>query len=127
MLDRDGGGELAARWARVRGRLRAECGETVYRSWLRSLTLVRRDGHTVVLSVPSRVVRDRVTNQYGDRLRALWSDELAAVQAVEVVVTSGAVAEAEAGVSSARQAAAAAQHAASAQALAAPVVLRRRR
>ena len=124
MLDRDGGGELAARWARVRGRLRAECGETVYRSWLRSLTLVRRDGHTVVLSVPSRVVRDRVTNQYGDRLRALWSDELAAVQAVEVVVTSGAVAEAEAGVSSARQAAAAAQHAASAQALAAPVVLR---
>ncbi len=120
MLDRDGGGELAARWARVRGRLRAECGETVYRSWLRSLTLVRRDGHTVVLSVPSRVVRDRVTNQYGDRLRALWSDELAAVQVVEVVVSSGATAEAEAGVSSSRRVAATAQQAASAQALARP-------
>lgn len=101
MLDRDGGGELAASWARVRGRLRAECGETVYRNWLRSLTLVYRDGHTVVLSVPSRVVRDRVTTQYGDRLRALWCDEEAAVQVVEVVVSSAA-AEVDAGLSSPR-------------------------
>jgi len=107
MLDRDGGGELATRWARVRGRLRAECGETVYRSWLRSLTLVRRDGSTVVLSVPSRVVRDRVTNQYGDRLRALWCDEDPAVQTVEVLVSAGAGAgagvDAEAGASTSRR------------------------
>src|SRR3546814_421582 len=92
MLDRDGGGELAAHWARVRGRLRTECGETVYRSWLRSLTLVRCDGDTVVLSVPTPFVRDRVTTQYGDRLRALWADEESAVQAIEVVVSNGAVA-----------------------------------
>jgi chromosomal replication initiator protein len=104
MLDRDGGAELATRWARVRGRLRAECGETVYRSWLRSLTLVRRDGSTVVLSVPSRVVRDRVTNQYGDRLRALWSDEDPAVQTVEVLVSAGAGAAAEAGATASRAA-----------------------
>jgi chromosomal replication initiator protein len=104
MLDRDGGAELATRWARVRGRLRAECGETVYRSWLRSLTLVRRDGSTVVLSVPSRVVRDRVTNQYGDRLRALWSDEDPAVQTVEVLVSAGAGAVAEAGATASRAA-----------------------
>ena len=103
MLDRDGGGELATRWARVRGRLRAECGETVYRSWLRSLTLVRRDGSTVVLSVPSRVVRDRVTNQYGDRLRALWCDEDPAVQTVEVLVSAGAAVDAEAGASMSRR------------------------
>lgn len=107
MLDRDSGGELAARWARVRGRLRSECGETVYRSWLRSLTLVRRDGDTVVLSVPSRFVRDRVTTQYGDRLRALWTDEESAVHAIEVVVANGAgVAEAEAGRSAVRPVAA---------------------
>jgi len=105
MLDRDGGGELAARWARVRGRLRTECGETVYRSWLRSLTLVRRDGDTVVLSVPSRFVRDRVTTQYGDRLRALWTDEESAVHAIEVIVANGAsIPEAEAGLSAVRPA-----------------------
>jgi len=103
MLDRDGGGELAACWARVRGRLRAECGETVYRSWLRSLTLVRRDGDMVVLSVPSRFVRDRVTTQYGDRLRALWTDEDPAVIVVEVVVaSSAAVSDSDAGLSALR-------------------------
>ena len=103
MLDRDGGGELTACWARVRGRLRAECGETVYRSWLRSLTLVRRDGDAVVLSVPSRFVRDRVTTQYGDRLRALWSDEASDVRTVEVVVSSGAAVALEAGLSASRR------------------------
>jgi len=102
MLDRDGGGELAACWARVRGRLRSECGETVYRSWLRSLTLVRRDGDAVVLSVPTRFVRDRVTTQYGDRLRALWSDEESGVRTVEVVVSSGVAVASEAGLSSPR-------------------------
>ena len=88
MFDRDWAADLSAHWARVRGRLRSECGETVYRSWLRSLTLVRRDGDTVVLSVPSRFVRDRVTTQYGDRLRALWAGEDTTVQAVEVTVAS---------------------------------------
>jgi chromosomal replication initiator protein len=97
MIDHDGGGDVAARWARVRGRLRSECGETVYRSWLRSLTLVRCDGSTVVLSVPSRFVRDRVMTQYGDRLRALWAIEDPAVQTVEVTVAQSAAVEVPAG------------------------------
>jgi len=108
MFDGDRGNELAACWARVRGRLRGECGETVYRSWLRSLTLVRRDGEVVVLSVPTRFVRDRVNTQYGDRLRALWADEDPAVQSVEVIVALGNAPAADAGHSAGAAAAGAA-------------------
>jgi len=77
---------LTAQWARVRGRLRQECGDAVFRNWLGKLTLVRRDGDTVVLSVASKVIRDRVNTQYADRLRGLWEDEAPGVRSVEVTI-----------------------------------------
>ncbi len=79
---------LAAQWARVKGRLRAECGETAYRGWLRSLVLARREGDVVVLAMPSRFERDRVVTQYGDRLRGLWQGEDARISTVDVLVAA---------------------------------------
>ena len=85
VADRDG---LAAQWARVKSRLRSECGETAYRGWLKSLTLARRDGQVVYLAIPSKFERDRVVTQYGDRLRGLWQGEDPAIAAVEVVAAA---------------------------------------
>lgn len=82
-MERD---RLASSWARVRGRLRAECGDAAYRNWLRGLTLVRAEPGTVVLSLPSRFERDRVAAQYADRLRALWQGEDSSIRVVDLVV-----------------------------------------
>ena len=90
MAESGGSDALAAQWARVKGRLRAECGETAYRSWLRSLILTRRDGNVVVLAMPSRFERDRVVTQYGDRLRGLWQGEDSSIATVEVLVAGSA-------------------------------------
>lgn len=84
LVDRRGG-----QWARVRGRLRAEFGDGVFRSWLRPMTLVATDGESVTISVPTRFMRDRINALYGDRLRALWATEDEAVAAVNVVVGTG--------------------------------------
>lgn len=64
-----------AEWARIRGRLRAEFGDGVFRSWLRPLTLTAVEDNAVTLCVPTRFVRDRVSTLYGDRLRELWRAE----------------------------------------------------
>ncbi|MGH6976671.1 MAG: DnaA N-terminal domain-containing protein, partial [Stellaceae bacterium] len=32
-------GDIQSQWARVRGRLREECGDAAYRAWLKSMTL----------------------------------------------------------------------------------------
>ena len=85
LADRDG---LAAQWARVKTRLRSECGETAYRGWLKSLTLARRDGQVIYLAIPSKFERDRVVTQYGDRLRGLWQGEDPRIAAVEVVAAA---------------------------------------
>ncbi|MBK1696995.1 chromosomal replication initiator protein DnaA [Rhodovibrio salinarum] len=77
---------LTEQWARVRGRLRQEVGEAAFRSWLKPLTLSGRRGETVRMAVPTRFMRDWVSSNYADRLRALWASENVQVSAVEIVV-----------------------------------------
>ena len=83
-------GQMAASWARIRGRLREEVGEVEYRSWLRQMTLAGIEGDEAVVHLPTRFLRDWVSSHYGERLRALWQTEIAAVRRVDIRVAPGA-------------------------------------
>ena len=74
------------RWARVRGRLRAEVGEAAFRSWLKPLTLVNSKSGSVRMAVPTRFMRDWVQSNYADRIRLLWVEEDEQVSRVDIVV-----------------------------------------
>jgi chromosomal replication initiator protein len=50
--------QLAMIWARIRGLLQADVGETEYRNWLRPMTLTAMDGDEVTISLPTAFVRD---------------------------------------------------------------------
>ena len=80
--------QIQSQWARVRGKLRAEMGETAYRNWLKKLTLLQIRGQEVELAVPTRFVRDWIVSHYQDRLRTLWQAENPTLKAVEVIVDS---------------------------------------
>ena len=64
-------------WARVRGRLRQEFGESTYRSWIRSLVLEEVVNKRVTLAAPTLFMRDRIVAQYGDRIASAWAAESA--------------------------------------------------
>ena len=64
-------------WARVRGRLRQEFGESTYRSWIRSLVLEEVVNKRVTLAAPTLFMRDRIVAQYGDRITSAWAAESA--------------------------------------------------
>ena len=81
--------DIQAGWARVRGLLRADVGESTYRNWLRPLTLVECVDGTVRLSLPTRFMRDWVANHFGERLTELWATDAAPVSAVEIFVLAG--------------------------------------
>jgi chromosomal replication initiator protein len=85
--------DLQSQWARVRGRLREECGDAAYRAWLKSMTLYGVDDGRVKIGVPTRFLRDWVSQHYSDRIRALWNDENDSVAAVEIMVTGRTVAQ----------------------------------
>ena len=62
-------------WARVRGRLRQEFGESTYRSWLKSLILEKVVGQQAVIIAPNLFMRDRIVSHYGDRIARAWAVE----------------------------------------------------
>jgi chromosomal replication initiator protein len=78
--------QLAAQWARIRGRLQSEVGDVEYRTWLKQMTLAGIDGDEVVVHLPTRFLRDWVRGHYGDRLNALWQQENRQVRRVALRV-----------------------------------------
>ena len=87
-------GDLQSQWARVRGKLREEVGDAAYRSWLRSMTLYGVDEGRVKIGVPTRFLRDWVSQHYADRIRALWNGENNAIASIEILVTGKTMAPA---------------------------------
>nr|WP_119677301.1 chromosomal replication initiator protein DnaA [Indioceanicola profundi] len=81
-------GTLDQQWARIRGRLKEEVGETAYRSWLKPLTVADLQQGQIRIVVPTRFMRDWIRTHYADRIRALWSGENPGVQSVEIVVAA---------------------------------------
>lgn len=81
--------QLAAQWARVRGRLQQEVGDVEYRTWLRQMTLAGLAGDEITVTLPSRFLRDWVRSHYGDRLTTLWQTENRRVRRVDLRVGSG--------------------------------------
>ncbi len=77
---------LEEQWMRIRSQLKDELGEAAYRNWLRPLNLRGLQGTELEFSVPSRVVRDWVKSNYGDRLRILWGKENPTVKSIEVLL-----------------------------------------
>jgi chromosomal replication initiator protein len=77
---------LGQQWSQIQGMLRAEFGDTTYRTWLAPLQLGGREGSRVLLAVPTRFLRDWIAAHYADRIRALWHRLDSAVGGIALVV-----------------------------------------
>ncbi len=80
------------KWARVRGRLRAEFGEAAYKSWFQPLTLASVQNGEVTIGAPTRFMREWVTSRYADRIRALWRGVEPSIHSVNFAVNPPATA-----------------------------------
>jgi chromosomal replication initiator protein len=76
-------------WDQIRARLKAEFGDATFNSWLKPLRMVSQRDATVVLSVPTRFMRDWVKSHYADRIRDLWLTEIPDIQRVELTISQG--------------------------------------
>ncbi len=78
--------EIEAQWGRVRNRLRHKVGDAAFNSWLRPLTLASLSDDQIVMTLPTRFMRDWVVSNYADKLRLLWGEENNAVTSVDIFV-----------------------------------------
>ena len=61
-------------WARIRGRLQAEFGDGVFKSWLQPMVLDDRGAEGIRVLLPTRFMCRRVESTYGVRIRELWRE-----------------------------------------------------
>ena len=83
--------QIAAQWARIRGRLHSEVGDVEYRTWLRQMTLVGTEADEITVHLPTRFLRDWVSARYGARLNALWQTENPKIRRVDLRVGGSVV------------------------------------
>ena len=81
--------DLEQQWALVKSQLRAEYGDTAYKTWLASLTLEGLEGERVRLSVPTRFLRDWIASHYADRIKVLWRRTNPVVDGIALTVAQG--------------------------------------
>jgi chromosomal replication initiator protein len=79
-------------WERVRGRLRANLGEATFKSWLKPLDFAGVRNGQVMLSVPTRFMREWVLNHYADDLYTTWKKEYPSILAIDLFVRPNAYA-----------------------------------
>ncbi len=78
--------DITKGWERVKARLAATLGEAVFRSWIRPLVAEGLEDGRLLLSAPTRFIRDWVLTHYYDDLLRYWQMEAASIHQVDVLV-----------------------------------------
>ena len=73
-------------WQKVQESLRAEFGDAAFKSWLAPLNFENIDDSKVVLSSPTKFLKDWIQRQYMDRLRFFWHEVNPEIRSVELVI-----------------------------------------
>ncbi len=76
----------AKTWEKVRETLRAEYGEATFKSWLKSLDFAGVRNGQVMLTVPTRFIREWIIAHYSETIKRLWCREFPTVKAVDIFV-----------------------------------------
>ncbi len=75
-------------WVAVRAKLRENYGEAIYKSWLKPLVYNGVSNGSATLSVPTRFMREWITNHYMDSLKSYFHAENKQIHAVDLIVRS---------------------------------------
>lgn len=83
---------LAVAWARVSQRLSVRFGDGVFRSWLKPLCFSGSATDYIKLSVPTRFMREWISKNYIEDIRAFWAEEaISEGYAIELIVADSVV------------------------------------
>jgi chromosomal replication initiator protein len=78
--------EHLAKWDRVRERLRVMYGEAIFKSWLQPLRLANVKNGQVMVTVPTRFMREWILSHYADNILRFWCQEDQTIHSVDIFV-----------------------------------------
>ena len=77
---------LTLTWEKVTMRLKQEYGRATYTSWIKHLSLETFSDGEVVLTVPTRFIREWILNHYAETIERFWREENDKVSRVLITV-----------------------------------------
>lgn len=86
LSENNGAATLADQWSRIAERLRAELGEDLYSSWFARMEVEERCESRLIVSVPTRFLRNWIQSHYLDKLVQLADQEFGAIDVVQIRV-----------------------------------------
>ena len=78
--------ESQINWNEVLGKLKKIFGNDIYESWIKNLDLKKEFNHYVVLSVPTRFVRDWIVSRYADKILDVIKIFKKSIQRIEFLI-----------------------------------------
>ncbi len=73
-------------WPQICQDLKKEYGDAIYNSWLKHLAFVNIQGSEVILSAPTRFIREWILNNYADKIKNIWQKENSTIKALNIIV-----------------------------------------
>jgi len=73
-------------WSNVLKKLESTFGKDVYESWIANINLIKEFNHYVVLSAPTRFVRDWIVSRYADKFLDIIKMYKKSIQRIEFLV-----------------------------------------
>ena len=73
-------------WNIVLKRIQENFGNDVYESWIKSIALKKEFNHYVILSAPTRFVRDWIVSRYADKILDIIKTFKKSIQRIEFLI-----------------------------------------
>ena len=73
-------------WNLILKKLQKNFGIDVYESWIKSINLKKEFNHYVVLSAPTRFVRDWIVSRYADKMLDIIKSSKKSIQRIEFLI-----------------------------------------
>ncbi len=80
-------------WERVCMRLKKEYGRATYTSWIKHLLVEEVNNNEVILSVPTRFIREWIVRNYADNIEQFWRQEDGKILRMTIIVRERSVEE----------------------------------
>ena len=73
-------------WDEILLKLKTTFGKDVYESWIKNINLKKEFNHYVILSVPTRFVRDWIVSRYADKILDVIKLFKKSIQRIEFLI-----------------------------------------
>ena len=73
-------------WNEVLGKLKKTFGNDIYESWLKNVNLKKEFNHYIILSAPTRFVRDWIVSRYADKILDIIKIFKKSIQRIEFLI-----------------------------------------